>query len=800
MGAAAYWARSTARRRGGGLLFALLVGLAMAAPAAAVAGIRRADSVIERFRDEYLVANVSLQIGDLTAAEVDAINSMPGVIVAGQRSTAFVTPAGSELRPFLDFYGSGSADGRWAYEVFRPKLDAGRMPAPDQAHEVLATRRLADHLDLEVGDRMTLQSHRPDAVFEFFDTGIMPPVEGPEVDVSVVGVGDLPVDMFATSSFDYGTVMFTPAFIARYGDEIAHFDDVIDVRLAGGDAAIDAFVDDVRTLTQPEGDFSVTPATDDLAAVRDSVDVDRTATLVLAVVATIAGLVVIAEAAVRRAARHEDELATLSAAGMTTRERVMAVVFTTMPVALAGAALAAALAVAASPLFPFGLSGRLEPDRGLDIDGPVVSAAALATIVLTSIAVAAAALVVDRRRRAPRPQRASALLAMVSRWASPAAAVGTRLALHPGRGRTAVPVRSAVLGTAVGLGGALAAFTFGNNLDRLLDTPARYGVPFDVELSITGDESSDAAAIEGSEPLAARDDVGGVSVVRVAKLDVAGRTVDALGIRDLAGGIGYTIISGREPASAGEVVVGAKLLDELGLGIGDTLTVGEGEASARALVVGKAVLPPIDDPDAVADAAGFTLDGLARFHDELGTPDDERGFVTTVVRAAPGVDPEALRASLARDYDFLRTSLRPTSVANLAEVSGVSDIAATLLGLLGSAALAHALLTAVRRRRADLAVLRALGFTRRDVARAVWWQAGTITIVGLVAGLPLAVIGGRWCWILLASGLGVATDALVPLLLFAAIAASAVAVAALIAALPARFASRTPTAMVLRAE
>ena len=50
---------------------------------------------------------------------------------------------------------------------------------------------------------------------------------------------------------------------------------------------------------------------------------------------------------------------------------------------------------------------------------------------------------------------------------------GVRLALEPGRGRTAVPVRSALAGTALSVLAVTAAFTFGANLLHLVQHPAR---------------------------------------------------------------------------------------------------------------------------------------------------------------------------------------------------------------------------------------------------------------------------------------------------------------------------------------
>ena len=64
------------------------------------------------------------------------------------------------------------------------------------------------------------------------------------------------------------------------------------------------------------------------------------------------------------------------------------------------------------------------------------------------------------------------------------AAAGVRLALEPGRGRTAVPVRAALAGTALSVLAVTAAFTFGANLLQLVNTPPLYGQRWDAAIDL----------------------------------------------------------------------------------------------------------------------------------------------------------------------------------------------------------------------------------------------------------------------------------------------------------------------------
>jgi len=128
---------------------------------------------------------------------------------------------------------------------------------------------------------------------------------------------------------------------------------------------------------------------------------------------------------------------------------------------------------------------------------------------------------------------------------------------------------------------------------------------------------------------------------------------------------------------------------------------------------------------------------------------------------------------------------------------------AALAGALAAgtvAALALTLVASVRRRRRDFALLKTLGFTRRQVMLAVLWQATAIGLVGVVAGVPVGAALGRWLWVLFARQLSAVPEPTIPALWIALVAAGTLAVANVIAALPGRLAALTPAALVLRAE
>lgn len=86
------------------------------------------------------------------------------------------------------------------------------------------------------------------------------------------------------------------------------------------------------------------------------------------------------------------------------------------------------------------------------------------------------------------------------------------------------------------------------------------------------------------------------------------------------------------------------------------------------------------------------------------------------------------------------------AVAELRQVRQLPLFLAGFLAVLAIGAVGHALATAVRRRRHDVAVLRALGLTRRQCRTVVVTQASLLALIGLLVGVPLGVALGRMVW------------------------------------------------------
>ena len=143
---------------------------------------------------------------------------------------------------------------------------------------------------------------------------------------------------------------------------------------------------------------------------------------------------------------------------------------------------------------------------------------------------------------------------------------------------------------------------------------------------------------------------------------------------------------------------------------------------------------------------------------------------------------------------------RPGDIRNYTGVRDTPLILGAVLALFAVGTLAHVLLTGVRRRRRDLAVLKTLGLTRPQVLGVVSWQASALAVAALLVGLPLGVVAGRWSWALFAGSVGVAGQADVPVPLVLLAIPAALLLASLIAAAPGWAAARIRPALILRSE
>jgi ABC-type lipoprotein release transport system permease subunit len=143
---------------------------------------------------------------------------------------------------------------------------------------------------------------------------------------------------------------------------------------------------------------------------------------------------------------------------------------------------------------------------------------------------------------------------------------------------------------------------------------------------------------------------------------------------------------------------------------------------------------------------------------------------------------------------------KPNDVVNFGRVQSLPLALAGLMAALAAATLGHLLVTSIRRRGRDLAIVKTLGFVPRQVRTAVAWQATTLAVAAMVIGVPLGIAAGRWAWIVFARNIGIVPAPEVPILVLLLLIPGTVIVANLVAVVPGEVAARLRPGRALRAE
>ena len=531
----------------------------------------------------------------------------------------------------------------------------------------------------------------------------------------------------------------------------------------------------------------------------------------LAAFAALAGLVsvlVVGQALSRHIALVAADFPTLRSVGLAPRQLLALGVFDGAVVAVGGAAVAALVAVALSPLGPVGPVRRAEPDPGMAVDRTalLVGFVVLAALLASRAGVTAWRVTREGSRTAlPRPNGLAERL--TGAGVPVPLSTGVRLALDAGRGRRAVPVRATIAGAAVAIAAVLASAGFGASLARLTDTPRLYGWDFDVLLTNSGGYGrADAALTHLGGRLDGDPTVQAYAAVAYDIVSVDGRPVAALGLAQRKGTLGPPIIEGAPPSDTGEVVLGTGTLRAIDKHVGDTVQVQVGGIARSMVVSGRAVFPAIGRIDGartgLAEGVALPIGALSEL--------SPRAFANEVlVRFADGVDEGAAVADLREDYESgsaagitreVLVAQRPAEIVGSDDVDLTPVVLAALLGGVAIATLIHTLLTSVRRRRTDLALLKTLGFSRSQLLATVAVQATTLAVAALLVAVPLGIVAGRWSWNAFAEQIGALPRPMVPPSLVTGVVLGALVLCNLVALVPGRLAARTEPAAVLRSE
>jgi ABC-type lipoprotein release transport system permease subunit len=783
--AARRWAARTLRRRWRSVaLLVVLTALAGGAALTATVGAHRSRIVVDQMMTEHRQPDV-MSLPDAPGFDWRPIVRLPYVESYGLMAATVLclNETGG-----LGKWGAEAlctqppVSGGWYRSIWRLDVLEGRMPTGPRE---IAINRLAQRkYGWKLGDRLHVAGIRPRRLEDFWAGRPRGSHSwGPTFEVTVTAVfrGEEAWRVLTGGLGQPGFVM-SASFIPTYGHSLEYREQAF-LRLRNGEADVARLRRDVARITHDPA-FPIRDVQDGQRRVERGTTVEAVALALFAAAVLAAAAALLGPALIRLIGAEDGDARTLRSLGMARGSLVAALAAPGVVVGVLGAAGAVLIAVAASPLIPIGLARTFELHGGIKVDLPVLALGAFGIVLATALtAVAAAAVAVRRGRRAPGGAGRIAV-ALTRLPLPPSVALGVRMALERRPGADSILVRSGLIGAIVGVMAVVGAFTLRHAVAETLSHPERAGQTWEI------------AYYPGlSEKVIANDpDIAGAAKVTSAPVDLHGVPVPTYAIRPVGRPLHVVVLAGRSPVREDEIAIAPSTAHLLHVGIGDTVSGGP-HGARRVRVVGRALLVE-DGGHAAYDEGAWTTDaGLKR----LAPPHVDWTYYFVHVR--PGANVAQLRRRLEAAGGVVNEGWAPpAALANLHTTRNVPTFLGVLLALLAVGAVGHTLVTTERRRRRDLAVLRALGMSRGQARAVLAWQATTVAIVGLALGVPLGILAGHLVWRWIAASMPLAYVGPGVTLAAALVVPAALLVANAVAAWPARRAARARPATVLRAE
>ena len=598
------------------LSMALLLGVVGGAVLAVAAGARRTDTAYPRFLEAVRAYDVG----------VFQFTSQEGFATIDFAAVARLPQVAESVR--INFYGSGeiglsaSTDPRWETTFSRLKILEGRRADPDEPEEVTVSFLSAQDRGRRVGDVIEVNL--------IDEAGRFEPVP---VRLRIVGIhaaaGEFPPLLDETDSLHA-----TRAFAERHASLVTPGG--LFIRLKRGEADVPAFSEGLRELSKGEVLLPFRQS-DHAENVERSFRLQAIALWLLAGFAALGIVLVLGQALRRQTLLEATEYPTLRSLGMTHVQLTVVGLARAGIIAAIGAAIAFVIALVASPVFPTGIARIAEPEPGFAADMTVLGLGPLLLIILVGVITLPAA--VSGARRAgdthglaelQEPSSKPSIADGLSRAGLPTTAVaGVRLALEPGRGRGAVPVRTTVASVTLGIATLAAALAFDSSLGHLLDTPEEYGLRWDAIVLVPfGVDARPMIPLVLEDPNVADARPGTYGV----PLEVDGVRADGIALQGLGSDL-LRVIEGVGPRASDEIVLGSNTLEVVGKNIGDSVAVAiSGTETQTFRITGRGITPPIGDQGHFGEGAFLDYSGLLRIFE--GGPPPETLFVIF----KPGVD------------------------------------------------------------------------------------------------------------------------------------------------------------------
>ena len=139
------------------LALALFVGLGAGATVALVGGARRTSTVVDRYRDAHLVADVLVQPDAVDPDRLAALRADPSVAAAAPLAVVFARVEGTTADLVAESHAQVATDGTYGVDLDRPE-SAGAPLDQDDPEAVEISSSLARSLDLSPGDPLVLET------------------------------------------------------------------------------------------------------------------------------------------------------------------------------------------------------------------------------------------------------------------------------------------------------------------------------------------------------------------------------------------------------------------------------------------------------------------------------------------------------------------------------------------------------------------------------------------------------------------------------------------------------------------
>jgi hypothetical protein len=733
-------------------VLALLVAVASGTVMAAVAGARRGASALERLQDRTLPATAAIY-PNTPNFDWDKVRALPEV----QALTTFLLDYTmsyegypDEIGPFLP------TDTETLRSIETPVVIAGRMYDPARADELVVTRKFAESYGKGVGDTVVMTLPTPRELEDQAGSGPDGAYTGPRPRMTIVGIVISP--WFSDEPGVTGHIQVSPGVVTKYPENLIgptnnpnnafNYVSAL-VRLRGGEAALSEFNRDMIRISG-RTDLEITNLPGQLVGAQRGITFEARCLSAFAAAALVAALFLVGQAVARYTAASTAELRALVGVGLAPTQVVVAASIAPMIAGVVGGAVGVAAAYLASSYFPFGTADLFESAPGRSADWVVFGAGLVAVAVLVAAGASVSARMSVAAARRDVAARRSTVATAAARWGLPVpVVVGTRFALEAGRGRTAVPVRPALIGAVAGVLGIVAAFTFSQGVADASSRPERFGQTFQLNgfLGANGEDFVPADKIVSAA--SASPDVAGIDDARQAIATEPDGSGSIVLYTYTAGekSIPVVLTAGRLPTSAAEVVLAPRTLEVLHARVGSRVQLRGDKGTAGYTVTGSGLVP--NGPRNGYAEGGWVLPS------GYGTIFSGFKFHMVFVQLRHGADVAASSAALTRaiaaaapeaqGYSFEAPD-PPVEIAAIRQVKVLPIVLGGFLALLAVGAVGHALATAVRRRAHDVAVLRALGMTQGQCRWMVVTQGSVLAVVGLLFGVPLGLATGRVVW------------------------------------------------------